>query len=115
MNCMKGRTMKTERFQIGTIPAVLYGEPARQGEIAASSGRILSWNYLCWVREHTIRDWTCPIRILYGSEDKMISRRTVEDYIHQHDAKLTVMEGGEHWFHTPEQLTVLREWEETET
>lgn len=23
--------MKTERFQIGTIPAVLYGEPARQG------------------------------------------------------------------------------------
>ena len=74
-----------------------------------------SWNYLCWVREHPIRDWTCPIRILYGSEDKMTSRRTVEDYIRQHDAKLTVMEGGEHWFHTPEQLTVLREWEETET
>lgn len=45
----------------------------------------------------------------------MTSRRTVEDYIHLHDAKLTVMEGGEHWFHTPEQLTVLREWEETET
>ncbi|WP_297709483.1 hypothetical protein [Dysosmobacter sp.] len=67
------------------------------------------------MREHPIHDWTCPIRILYGSGDKMTSRRTVEDYIHLHDAKLTVMEGGEHWFHTPEQLTVLREWEETET
>lgn len=42
----------------------------------------------------------------------MTSRRTVEDYIHLHDAKLTVMEGGEHWFHTPAQLEVLRAWEQ---
>ena len=55
MNCMKGRNMKTERFQIGTIPAVLYGEPARQGEIAASSGQALSWNYLCWDEEEFAR------------------------------------------------------------
>ena len=25
--------MKTQRFQIGTIPAVLYGEPAKQGYV----------------------------------------------------------------------------------
>ena len=45
----------------------------------------------------------------------MTPRRTAEDYVRQHNAKLTVMEGGEHWFHTPQQLAVLREWEETET
>lgn len=41
--------------------------------------------------------------------------QTVEEYARHHDAQLTVMEGGEHWFHTPEQLAVLREWEEAET
>lgn len=51
--------------------------------------------------------------ILYGSADNMTSRQTVEAYIRQHNAELTVIEGGEHWFHTPEQLAALREWEET--
>ena len=45
----------------------------------------------------------------------MTPRRTAEDYVRRHNAKLTVMEGGEHWFHTPQQLAVLREWEEKET
>ena len=31
MKCMKGRNMKTQPFQIGMIPAVLYGESAEQG------------------------------------------------------------------------------------
>ena len=30
---VKGKNMKTQRFQIGTIPAVLYGEPAKQGYV----------------------------------------------------------------------------------
>lgn len=85
----------------------------RQGEIATSFGQTLSWKYLCWVREHPIFDWTCPAHILYGSQDDMTSRQTVETYARQHAAQLTIMEGGEHWFHTPEQLAVLYEWENT--
>ena len=45
----------------------------------------------------------------------MTDRQTVEQYVRQHDAALTVMEGGEHWFHTLQQLAVLREWEERES
>lgn len=86
-----------------------------RGEIATSFGQTLSWKYLCWVREHPIHNWTCPIRILYGSRDNMTSRQTIDGFVRQHDAELTVMEGGEHWFHTPEQLAILREWEEIET
>lgn len=86
-----------------------------QGEIPTVFGQTLSWKYLCWVREHPVQPWTCPVRILYGSQDNMTPRQTAEDYVRQHNAKLTVMEGGEHWFHTPQQLAVLREWEETET
>lgn len=86
-----------------------------QGEIATSFGQTLSWKYLCWVREHPVHDWSCPTCILYGSGDNMTSRQTVEEYTRQHNAKLTVMEGGEHWFHTPEQFAVLQKWEETST
>lgn len=86
-----------------------------QGEIATDFGQTLSWKYLCWVREHPVSHWTCPVRILYGSGDNLTPRRTVEEYVRQHHAKLTIMEGGEHWFHTPEQLAILRKWEETET
>lgn len=85
-----------------------------RGEIATSFGQTLSWQYLCWVREHPVHNWTCPIRILYGNQDNMTSRQTMDEFVRLHDARLTVMEGGEHWFHTPEQLAVLRKWEETE-
>ena len=87
----------------------------QQGKITTAFGQTLSWEYLCWVREHPVHNWACPIRILYGSKDNMTSRQTVEKYVRQHNARLTVIEGGEHWFHTPEQFTVLQKWEETET
>lgn len=85
-----------------------------QGEITTSFGQTLSWEYLCWVREHPPLDWTYPIRILYGSEDHLTPRRTAEEYARQHNAGLTVVEGGEHWFHTSGQLAALRKWEERE-
>jgi pimeloyl-ACP methyl ester carboxylesterase len=83
-----------------------------QAEIATSFGQTLSWKYLCWVREHPLHHWTCPIHILYGGRDNMTSRQIVEEYAQNHNVQLTVMEDGEHWFHTPEQRTILREWEE---
>ena len=82
----------------------------KQGEIATSFGQTLSWKYLRWAREHPAHDWTCPVRILYGSRDNMTSRRTMDEFVRRHGAKLTVMEGGEHWFHTEEQLQFLNAW-----
>ena len=84
----------------------------QQGEIGTSFGQTLSWKYLCWVRAHPAHAWTCPTAILYGSGDHMVPRRTVDAYVRRSGARLTVMEGGEHWFHTPAQLEVLRAWEQ---
>ena len=84
-----------------------------RGEIETSFSQTLSWEFLCWVREHTPYIWTCPIYILYGGRDNMTSRKTVQEYVCRHRAQLTVMEHGEHWFHTPEQMAALRAWEET--
>ena len=66
------------------------------------------------MQKHPVHTWSCPIRILYGSGDSMMPRRTAEEYARRHNAELTVAEGGEHWFHTPEQLAAMREWAERE-
>ncbi|MFQ7856668.1 MAG: hypothetical protein ACLRIS_17670 [Flavonifractor plautii] len=41
----------------------------------------------------------------------MLRRTAVEDFARRFGGALTVLEGGEHWFHTPEQLAALHRWE----
>lgn len=80
-----------------------------KGVLPTPSGEALSWAYLAYVRSHPAR-WTVPTRILYGSLDALTSRETVERFAGSHGASLTVMEGGEHWFHTEEQMRFLDAW-----
>lgn len=82
-----------------------------RGEIPTNFGETLSWRYLCWAREHPLDGWHCPTAILYAARDNLTSRETVRTFAEAHHASLTVMEDGEHWFHTPEQLQVLAKWE----
>ena len=86
-----------------------------QGRVQTSFGQTLSWEYLCWVRKHPVRNWTCPVHILYGGQDSMTPRQTVEEYVRRRHARLTVAGDCEHWFHTAGQLAVLRSWEERST
>lgn len=80
-------------------------------EIATDFGETLSWQYLQYVKEHRIALWGVDTAILYAGKDNLIERAIVDDFVHRFGCGLTVMEGGEHWFHTPEQLTVLHDWE----
>ena len=48
--------------------------------------------------------------ILYAEHDNLTSRKTVDKFIDTHNAHLTVMKNGEHWFHTEEQLDFLDGW-----
>lgn len=84
-----------------------------KGEIATNFGQTLSWRYLTWEREHPVQNWRCPTAILYAGQDNMTARKTVEQFVAAHNAKLTIMGNGEHWFHTPEQLAVLQAWEKS--
>ena len=78
-------------------------------EITTEFGEILSWEYLCYVREHPIK-WHIPTCILYGGKDNMTSKETISGFADSSGATLTVMEDGEHWFHTEEQMKVLDDW-----
>ena len=82
----------------------------KEREIPTAFGETLSWKYLYYVREHPVTHWAVPTRILYAGRDALVERETIEDFIRQSGAELTVMEEGEHWFHTEEQLAVLRQW-----
>lgn len=77
--------------------------------IHTSFGEDLSWEYLSYVREHPIK-LSIPVHVLYGLNDSIISLDMVEDFARKYHADLTVMENGEHWFHTEEQMSFLDKW-----
>ncbi|MBE6262376.1 MAG: alpha/beta hydrolase [Prevotella sp.] len=80
-----------------------------EGVIHTDFGEDLSWDYLCYVRSHLVK-WNVPTQILYGSKDHLMSIDTITNFANKHNASLTIMEGGEHWFHTEEQMSFLDNW-----
>ena len=82
---------------------VTVDELRARGEIPTEFGETLSWDYLCYVRTNPIV-WSVPSRILYGEHDNLTSFETISDFARRIGAPLTVMKGGEHWFHTEEQM-----------
>lgn len=77
--------------------------------VETNFGEILSWEYLTYVRSNPVR-WEIPTEILYGSGDHLVSYHTVAQFAAEHGCCLTVMEGGEHWFHTDQQMIFLDKW-----
>ena len=84
-------------------------ELSARKEIPTGFGETLSWDWLCDVRRHPLR-WTVPTRILYGERDNVTPLETMTAFAARIGAPLTVMPGGEHWFHTPEQMAFLDRW-----
>lgn len=72
-------------------------------------GETLSWEYLSYVRTNPIT-WNVPTYVLYGANDNLTDEKKIKTFSEKFKARLTVMEGGEHWFHTEEQLNFLDKW-----
>ena len=84
-------------------------ELCNKKEIITDFGETLSWKYLCYVRKHPIK-WNVPTYILYGENDNLTSKETISKFSKQFCATLTIMEDGEHWFHTDSQMKFLDDW-----
>ncbi len=78
-------------------------------EIETSFGETLSWKYLCYVRENPIV-WNTATDILYAGNDNLTSYETISKFAKETNSSLKIMEDGEHWFHTEEQLAFLDNW-----
>ena len=88
---------------------VTEAELEQRKTIPTDFGEDLSWEYLCYVRNHPL-NWKTPTCILYGENDNLTSIETMKAFAEKSGASLTVMEGGEHWFHTEEQMKFLDDW-----
>lgn len=86
----------------------------QEGVIRTDFGQTLSYEYLRYAREHRIVSWPSPTSVLYGSADTLTSRDTLDEFIGRFNCRLSVMEDGEHWFHTEEQLEYLSNWAKQE-
>lgn len=84
----------------------------REREIPTDFGQTLSWDYLKYVRQHPVHALSAHTNILYGDQDNLVPQPVVECFARAEGAHLTVYSGGEHWFHTPEQMKVMGTWEE---
>lgn len=78
-------------------------------EIPTAMGETLSWKYLCFVKAHPVV-WNIPTHILYGEHDNLTSIDTISEFSAKINATLTILKGGEHWFHTAEQMLFLDNW-----
>ncbi len=81
------------------------------GEIPTASGQTLSWRYLTWTRQHPLRSICRETFLLRAQGDQLIPESTVRRFAEKNRCSLTQTPGGEHWFHTPEQLAQLAQWE----
>ena len=81
----------------------------KKKKIKTSFGETLSWDYLTFVRKNPI-EWNIPTYILYGENDDLTSYETILNFTNKSKANLTIMKGGEHWFHTDEQIEFLNNW-----
>lgn len=77
--------------------------------IETAFGETLSIDYLNWVKKNPVK-WEKKTYVLYGDKDNMQSIETIIEFVNYTDSKLTVMENGEHWFHTDEQMKFLDKW-----
>lgn len=77
--------------------------------IDTAFGESLSWDYLTYVRTHPLI-WTADTHILYGERDAMTSYETISAFAAKTGADLTILPGGEHWFHTDAQMDFLDRW-----
>lgn len=79
-------------------------------QINTSFGQTLSWDYLIYVRNHPITVWKQKTFILFGELDHMTSKEIIENFKQKFSCNITYLNGGEHYFHTPQQLKFLDHW-----
>lgn len=83
--------------------------------IDTNFGQTLCWEEYEYARKNPMRTWQQGSVIMYGEMDNLTNIETVKGFVWKFQCGLTVLQGGEHWFHTPEQLAALRVWTEQVT
>jgi len=79
-------------------------------EITTDFGQTLYWDYYLYVKEHPIIQWNKKTFILYGNHDNMQNKDIIVEFSNKFNCHLSILEKGEHYFHTGEQLDYYKKW-----
>lgn len=80
-------------------------------QITLPIGQTLDWDYYSYVKENPICfPWNAPTSILYGSDDNVSDWDEVSLFTKKYMASIQVLDHGEHYFHTEEQLRAFDMW-----
>jgi len=79
-------------------------------EIKTDFGEILYWDYYEYVKNNPISNWDKKTFVLYGNKDNFQDENVIKDFCNKYDCKLSVLENGEHFFHTERQLSFYKKW-----
>jgi len=70
----------------------------------------VSYEYLKYLEKHK-DNWETPTDILYGEKDNIVSINDISSFLASHgNARLTVKQGAEHYFHTNEEKQFIKKW-----
>ena len=73
-------------------------------------GQTLYWDYYSYVKENPVDYWNVATCILYGEKDEVCEIDTILNFTDKFSCSLEKVQQGEHYFHTPEQISTLKEW-----
>ncbi|WP_346896979.1 alpha/beta hydrolase [Clostridium sp. UBA7503] len=73
-------------------------------------GQKLYWDYFCYVKQNPISTWNTYTDIMYGAKDELCEIEIINDFVEKYCCGLEIMDKGEHYFHTEEQLNVFKHW-----
>ena len=79
-------------------------------EIKTDFGQTLYWDYYKYVKDNPIINWNKKTYILYGNKDNMQNEDIIKNFSNKFNCDLTILENGEHYFHTEEQLKFYKKW-----
>ena len=79
-------------------------------EIKTNFKETLYWDYYKYVKDNPVTNWNKKTYILYGNKDNMQSEDIIKAFSNKFNYTLQILENGEHYFHTKEQLDFYKEW-----
>lgn len=82
----------------------------RERKIIETPIETLYWDYFVYVRNNPVEAWNVPTFILRGENDILCEREYIDAFAERFGCELMEQRGGEHWFHTDEELKFFRNW-----
>lgn len=79
-------------------------------EVKTDFGQTLYWDYYKYVKDNPITNWNKKTYILYGNKDNMQNEDIIKNFSNNFNCDLSILDGGEHYFHTEEQLKFYKKW-----